>query len=100
MTIHVSSAALRDWLCAIPIDRRQAPLGPDTALFGNRIPPGTSAQSPNTLISPSMFFDFAFDYPSTLFDVFDCARRLLEARRGRPDASPVDLRTSPAFSGQ
>ncbi|KAF9796750.1 hypothetical protein IEO21_10960 [Rhodonia placenta] len=70
-------------------DRRQAPLGPDTALFGNRILPGTSAQSPNTLISPSTFFD-----------VFDCAQRLLEARRGRPNASPIDLRTPPAFGGQ
>ncbi|EED83458.1 predicted protein [Postia placenta Mad-698-R] len=33
--------------------RRQAPLGPDTPLFGSRIPPGTSTQSPNTSISPS-----------------------------------------------
>ncbi|KAF9799483.1 hypothetical protein IEO21_10553 [Rhodonia placenta] len=57
-------------------DRRQAPLGPDTPLFGSRIPPGTSTQSPNTSISPS-----------TLFDTFDGARRLLEARHGRPDAS-------------
>ncbi|KAF9798531.1 hypothetical protein IEO21_10696 [Rhodonia placenta] len=38
-------------------DRRQAPLGPDTALFGSRIPPGTSTQSPNTSISPSALFD-------------------------------------------
>ncbi|EED78170.1 predicted protein [Postia placenta Mad-698-R] len=42
------------------VDRRQAPLGPDTPLFGSRIPPGTSTQSPNTSISPS-----------TLFDIFD-----------------------------
>ncbi|KAF9801205.1 hypothetical protein IEO21_10178 [Rhodonia placenta] len=57
-------------------DRRQAPLGPDTPLFDSRIPPGTSTQSPNTSISSS-----------TLFDIFDGARRLLEARHGRPDAS-------------
>ncbi|EED79814.1 predicted protein [Postia placenta Mad-698-R] len=44
-------------------DRRQAPLGPDTPLFGSRILPSTSTQSPNTLISPS-----------TLFDTFDGAR--------------------------
>ncbi|EED78589.1 predicted protein [Postia placenta Mad-698-R] len=55
----------------IDSDRRQAPLGPDTALFGSRIPHGTSTQSPNSSISPS-----------TLFDIFDGARRLLEARRG------------------
>ncbi|EED84379.1 predicted protein [Postia placenta Mad-698-R] len=58
------------------VDRRQAPLGPDSPLFGTRIPPGTSTQSPTTSISPS-----------TLFDTFDGARRLLEARHGRPDAS-------------
>ncbi|EED79208.1 predicted protein [Postia placenta Mad-698-R] len=40
------------------------------------IPPGTSTQSPNTSI-----------LPSTLFDTFDGARRLLEARHGLPDAS-------------
>ncbi|EED82459.1 predicted protein [Postia placenta Mad-698-R] len=57
-------------------------------LFGSHIPPGTSAQSPNTSISPS-----------TLFDISDGARCLLEARRGRPDASRVDLGTSPAFGG-
>ncbi|KAF9796334.1 hypothetical protein IEO21_11008 [Rhodonia placenta] len=38
--------------------------------------------------------------PSTLFDAFDGARRLLEARHGRPDASCVDLGTSPAYGGQ
>ncbi|KAF9804518.1 hypothetical protein IEO21_09351 [Rhodonia placenta] len=38
--------------------------------------------------------------PSTLFDTFDGARRLLEARHGRPDASCEDLGTSPAFGGQ
>ncbi|KAF9800058.1 hypothetical protein IEO21_10442 [Rhodonia placenta] len=70
-------------------DRRQAPLGPDTPLFDSRIPPGTSTQSPNTSISPS-----------TLFDTFDSARRLLEARHGRPDASRVDPGTSSAFSEQ
>ncbi|EED85404.1 predicted protein [Postia placenta Mad-698-R] len=70
-------------------DRRQAPLGPDTPLFGTRIPPGTSTQSPNSLISPS-----------TLFDIFDGARRLLEARHGRPDASRVDPGTSSAFGEQ
>ncbi|OSX62893.1 hypothetical protein POSPLADRAFT_1056262 [Postia placenta MAD-698-R-SB12] len=82
ISIFILKGALRPILC-------QAPLGPDTALFGNHIPPGTSAQSPNTSISPS-----------TLFDIFDGARRLLEARRGRPDASRVDLGTSPAFGGQ
>ncbi|EED83820.1 predicted protein [Postia placenta Mad-698-R] len=70
-------------------DRRQAPLGPDSPLFGTRIPPGTSTQSPNTSISPS-----------TLFDTFDGARRLLEARHGLPDASCVDLGTSSAFGEQ
>ncbi|KAF9799713.1 hypothetical protein IEO21_10516 [Rhodonia placenta] len=70
-------------------DRRQAPLGPDTPLFDSRIPPGTSTQSLNTSISPSTFFD-----------IFDGARRLLEARHGHPDASCVDLGTSPAFGGQ
>ncbi|KAF9812962.1 hypothetical protein IEO21_05847 [Rhodonia placenta] len=64
------------WVACSSDDRRQAPLGPDTPLFGSRIPPGTSTQSPNTSISPS-----------TLFDIFDGARRLLEARHGRPDAS-------------
>ncbi|EED81661.1 predicted protein [Postia placenta Mad-698-R] len=74
-----------------PVDRsgRQAPLGPDTPLFGSRIPPGTSTQSPNTSISPS-----------TLFDTFDGARRLLEARHGCPDASRVDLGASSAFGEQ
>ncbi|EED77478.1 predicted protein [Postia placenta Mad-698-R] len=71
------------------VDRRQAPLGPDTPLFGNHIPPGTSTQSHNSSISPS-----------TLFDIFDGARRLLEARHGRPDASRVDLGTSSAFGEQ
>ncbi|EED78488.1 predicted protein [Postia placenta Mad-698-R] len=71
------------------VDRRQAPLGPDTPLFGSRIPPGTSTQSPNSLISPL-----------TLFDIFDGARRLLEARHGRPDASRVDPGTSSAFGEQ
>ncbi|OSX56725.1 hypothetical protein POSPLADRAFT_1102230, partial [Postia placenta MAD-698-R-SB12] len=67
-------------------DRRRAPLGPDTPLFGTRIPPGTSTQSPNRSISPS-----------TLFDTFDGARRLLEARHGLPEASrsfPIKYRTS------
>ncbi|KAF9797095.1 hypothetical protein IEO21_10913 [Rhodonia placenta] len=70
-------------------DRRQAPLGPDTPLFGSRIPPATSTQSPNTSISSS-----------TLFDIFDGARRILEARHDHPDASCVDLGTSPAFGEQ
>ncbi|EED82188.1 predicted protein [Postia placenta Mad-698-R] len=74
---------------SLSADRRQAPLGPDTPLFGSRIPPGTSTQSPNTSISPS-----------TLFDIFDGARHLLEARHGRPDASRIDLGTSPAFGEQ
>ncbi|OSX58171.1 hypothetical protein POSPLADRAFT_1060672 [Postia placenta MAD-698-R-SB12] len=39
------------------VDRRQALLGPDSPLFGTRIPPGTSTQSPNTSISPSTLFD-------------------------------------------
>ncbi|OSX55889.1 hypothetical protein POSPLADRAFT_1162526 [Postia placenta MAD-698-R-SB12] len=72
-----------------PGDRRRAPLGPDTPLFGTRIPPGTSTQSPNSSISPS-----------TPFDIFDGARRLLEARHGRPDASRVDPGTSSAFGEQ
>ncbi|KAF9797137.1 hypothetical protein IEO21_10901 [Rhodonia placenta] len=63
-------------------DRRQAPLGPDTPLFDSRIPPNTSIS------------------PSTFFDIFDGARRLLEARHGRPDVSRVDLGTSSAFSEQ
>ncbi|EED81121.1 predicted protein [Postia placenta Mad-698-R] len=53
-----------------------SPSGPRYTSFGSRIPPSTSTRSPNTLISPS-----------TLFDIFDGARRLLEARHGRPDAS-------------
>ncbi|OSX59387.1 hypothetical protein POSPLADRAFT_1059572 [Postia placenta MAD-698-R-SB12] len=65
------------------VDRRRAPLGPDTPLSG------TSTQSPNSSISPS-----------TLFDTFDDARRSLEARHGRPDASRVDPGTSPAFGEQ
>ncbi|EED82223.1 predicted protein [Postia placenta Mad-698-R] len=54
-----------------------------------RIPHGTSTQSPNTSTSPS-----------TLFDTFDGARRLLETRHGRPDASRVDPGTSSAFGEQ
>ncbi|KAF9806271.1 hypothetical protein IEO21_08760 [Rhodonia placenta] len=46
-------------------------------------------ESPNTSISSS-----------TLFDIFDGARRILEARHDRPDASCVDLGTSPAFGEQ
>ncbi|EED81822.1 predicted protein [Postia placenta Mad-698-R] len=46
----------------VPADRRQAPLGPDSPLFGSRIPPGTSTQSPNSSISPSTLFDI-FDVP-------------------------------------
>ncbi|EED82423.1 predicted protein [Postia placenta Mad-698-R] len=42
--------------------RRRAPLGPDTPLFGTRIPPGTSTQSPNSSTSPSTLFDI-FDGP-------------------------------------
>ncbi|EED84080.1 predicted protein [Postia placenta Mad-698-R] len=48
-------------------DRRQAPLGPDSPLFGTRIPPGTSTQSHNTSISPS-----------TLFDTFDAKHDIEE----------------------
>ncbi|KAF9794965.1 hypothetical protein IEO21_11139 [Rhodonia placenta] len=69
----VAACSIRPVFLARHVDRRQAPLGPDTPLFGSRIPPGTSTQSPNTSISPS-----------TLFDIFDGARRLLEARCGRP----------------
>ncbi|EED83432.1 predicted protein [Postia placenta Mad-698-R] len=68
-------------------DRRQAPLGPDSPLFGTRIPPGTSTQSPNTSISTS-----------TLFDTFDGARRLLEARHGLPEASTQST-PSPTIPG-
>ncbi|EED82852.1 predicted protein [Postia placenta Mad-698-R] len=39
-------------------------MGPDTPLFGSRIPPGTLTQSPNTSI-----------LPSTLFNTFDGFRR-------------------------
>ncbi|OSX58497.1 hypothetical protein POSPLADRAFT_1153233, partial [Postia placenta MAD-698-R-SB12] len=71
-------------------DRCQAPLGPDSPLFGSRIPPSTLTQSPNTSISPS-----------TLFDTFDGARRSsTPSTHGRPDASRVDLGTSSAFGGQ
>ncbi|EED83504.1 predicted protein [Postia placenta Mad-698-R] len=86
---HVEHLDIRTSISNCTADRRQAPLGPDTPLFGSRIPPGTLTQSPNTSISPS-----------TLFDTFDGARRLLEARHGRPDASRVDPGTSSAFGEQ
>ncbi|EED79655.1 predicted protein [Postia placenta Mad-698-R] len=71
-------------------DRRQAPLGPDTPLFGSRIPPGTSTQSPNTSILPSTLFD-TFDGP------LDAARpkrviRSMPHRRSR--SFPIRYRTS------
>lgn len=56
-------------------------------------------------ISPSTSFDATHvtsdaQYPSTLFDIFNRPLRLLEARRGRSDASTLDFRPSPTFGGQ
>ncbi|EED80017.1 predicted protein [Postia placenta Mad-698-R] len=56
-------------------DRRQAPLGPDTPLFGSRIPPGTSTQSPNTSISPLTLFDI-FDVPLGRTQIFGSVKHV------------------------
>ncbi|EED85446.1 predicted protein [Postia placenta Mad-698-R] len=63
------------------LELRQAPLGPDTPLFGTRIPPGTSTQSPNSSISPS-----------TLFDIFDvhCLDAAINATHARLTPDPID----------
>ncbi|EED85587.1 predicted protein [Postia placenta Mad-698-R] len=90
-TIEQSRAFLRGFQPALltRLETRLHLKHPDHYADDPRIPPGTSTQSPNPSISPS-----------TLFDIFDGARRLLEARHGRPDASRVDPGTSSAFGEQ
>ncbi|EED82694.1 predicted protein [Postia placenta Mad-698-R] len=70
-----------DELATMTGDRRQAPLGPDTPLFGSRIPPGTSTQSHNSSISPS-----------TLFDTFDVTRS--QAREAASCSAGENLNSS------
>ncbi|OSX55851.1 hypothetical protein POSPLADRAFT_1063417 [Postia placenta MAD-698-R-SB12] len=71
------------------IKKAPSPAGPRYTSFRHSHPARHFDSVPNTSISPS-----------TLFDAFDGARRLLEARHGLPDASCVDLGTSSAFGEQ